>query len=653
MTTRACEPLATIDRLACRGGSGLCRLAVALLLSLSLTTAIAADIEHESPLKPPDRSSPRAALKTFLDSADAVAEFLAREYLPSTSREGFRRLIRMSKTPVEGLDLSALSPAARLKGSRAAAFSLYEVLSRIELPPLDQIPDEGELPPPAGDGEQRWVIPDTEIALVRMKDGPQAGQFLFGTHTVARVEEFYELMRHLPYRRPFPVPGVKELIVTGGGWMIPYRWIKALPAPMRAPLADQALWKWIATALVLLVLFMLLRIAYRMSRSARERSPFKHSLAQLAMPIFVLLAAPVVVYLLLVQINLIEGVGITVGIVGTTIMFIASAWLAWRVSSAVAEAIISSPKIAAESIDAHLIRVSLRLLGIIGSATFLAVGANELGIPVYGIVAGLGVGGLAIALAAQPTIENLIGGLNLFADKPIRVGEFCKYGGDIGTVEAIGIRSTRIRGIDRTVTTIPNAALAKMPIVNFTRRDRMLLHTMICLRYETTPEQLRYVLVKLREMLLGHPRVDPDPARARLSEFAMSALAIEVFAYVRTGDWGEFLAIREDLMLRILSIIEESGTSIAYPSQTLYLGRDQGTDEGRVRAAEAAVRAWRDEGALPFPDFSPEQVRQLRGSVTYPPPGSTAAGRPGVQAGSSAEPKAAAAAQANVGKSPG
>lgn len=134
--------------------------------------------------------------------------------------------------------------------------------------------------------------------------------------------------------------------------------------------------------------------------------------------------------------------------------------------------------------------------------------------PVYGIVAGLGVGGLAIALAAQPMIENLIGGMNLFVDKPVRVGDFCKYGGDIGTVETVGIRSTRIRGLDRTITTIPNAVFAKMPIVNLSLRDRMLIMCTISVRYETSPEQLRYLLVRIREMLLGHPRIYPDPARA-------------------------------------------------------------------------------------------------------------------------------------------
>ena len=106
-----------------------------------------------------------------------------------------------------------------------------------------------------------------------------------------------------------------------------------------------------------------------------------------------------------------------------------------------------------------------------------------------------------------------------------------------------------------------------------------------------------------------------------------------MFAYVNTRDWVEFLGIREDILLRVMDVVGEAGTSIAFPSRTLYLGRDQGADAGKVEAAETAVHAWRDEGKLPFPNFSPEQARQLRGSVAFPPPGSPAssAGRPGAQ----------------------
>jgi MscS family membrane protein len=166
-----------------------------------------------------------------------------------------------------------------------------------------------------------------------------------------------------------------------------------------------------------------------------------------------------------------------------------------------------------------------------------------------------------------------------------------------------------------------------MPIVNFAHRDRMLMKTVIGVRYETSPEQLRFLLARMREMLLGHPRVDPDLARVRFIGFASSSLDLEVFAYALTRDWAEFLGIREDVLLRIMDIVEQSGTAFAFPSQTLYFSRDQGLDGENGQAAEAQVRQWRDEGRLPFPNFSPEQMERIRGSLVYPPPGSTEAPR--------------------------
>lgn len=182
------------------------------------------------------------------------------------------------------------------------------------------------------------------------------------------------------------------------------------------------------------------------------------------------------------------------------------------------------------------------------------MGADRLGLPRCGSIAGLGVGGLAIALAAQPTIENLIGGLSLFADKPIRVGDVCQYGSDLGKVESIGIRSTRIRGVDRTLTTIPNAALSRTPVVNLSQRDRMLIKCVFGVRYETSPEQLRYLLARTRETLLSHPRISPEGMRARFVGFGASSLDIEVFAYATTRDWPEFLGIREDVFLRVMDV---------------------------------------------------------------------------------------------------
>ena len=508
-----------------------------VLLLLCFVAGIARAQEPVHPLKPPDRSSPRAALKTFLDFGDAVGTFLAHDYLPSPSLANILHLRSLGDNIVQGLDLSELPPASRRKGGIAAALALYETLSRIQLPPFDSIPDADPLNPPTSSNSTRWVVPNTEITLVRMPSGPHSGEFLFSAETVAKATDFYERVRGLPYTRPVPLENLHEIVISGGGWPVPYAWIQAMPAWLRTPLAGQSGWKWIALALVLVFFALFLRLTYRLSRRGSSRHPVLRALAQVALPAFFILGTQAVAVLALGPINLFGSVASAIELAATAVMFLAGAWLSWRMAPVVAEAIIASPRIAPESIDAHLIRICTRLLGMVAGAGLLAVGAGRLGIPVYGIIAGLGVGGLAIALAAQPTIENLIGGLSLFADKPIRVGDFCRYGSDEGTVEAIGIRSTRIRGIDRTLTTIPNATLSKMPVVNFALRDRMLIRSVIGVRCETSPEQLRYLLVRIREMLLGHPRIHPDPARA-VHRFRGFLLDIEVFAYVMTTGLG-------------------------------------------------------------------------------------------------------------------
>ena len=585
--------------------------------------------EPAYPLQPPDRSSPRATLKTFLDSSDALSAFLAREYLTTPSHTEFQRLVALGQTPINCLDLSETPPAARLKAGRAAAVALYGTLSRIPLPAFADIPDAEQMSRLTGDNANRWVIPHTEIVLARVQSGPRKGEFLFSPETVARANDDYERVHQFPYTRPVPLENLPEILANGGGWLIPYAWIEALPAWLRTPLAGQAVWKWIGLALILGVFVVLLRWVYRLSRCGSGEHPFLHALAQSTLPGFLLIAAPAIAYLALVQINLIGSVAIAVELAATAILFLAGAWIAWRIAPVVAEAIIASPKIPTESLDAHLIRISARLLGIVAGAGLLVVGADWLGVPVYGVIAGLGVGGLAFALAAKPSLENLIGGLNLFADKPIKVGDLCKYGTEVGTIEAIGIRSTRIRGRDRTLTTIPNGMLATIPVVNLTQRDQMLIQFVIGVRCETRSEQLRYLLVRIREMLLGHPCIQPDSARARFIGFGASSLDIEVFAYVMTSDGAEFLALREDVLLRVMDIVEQSGTGFAFPSQTLYFARDDGLDANRTEVAEIQVRQWRDAGCLPFPNFSPEQMRQMRGAVAYPPHGSPDAPTPG------------------------
>jgi small-conductance mechanosensitive channel len=273
-----------------------------------------------------------------------------------------------------------------------------------------------------------------------------------------------------------------------------------------------------------------------------------------------------------------------------------------------------------EAVLTSLVFGVLRILVII-AGVFLV--AEIWSVSYTSVLAGLGIGGLAVALAAQPTLQNMIAGFTLFADSPLSVGDFCRYGDKLGTVEEIGLRSTRIRSRDRTVVSIPNSAFADMQLENFTKRDRILIHATINLRYETTADQLRFVLAELRRLLIAHPKIHPDPARVRFFGFGSHSLDLEVFAYVCTSDYDEYLAIREDVYLRMMELVLKSGTGFAFPSQVNYLTRDHGIDASLTREAEAAVAEWREKSRLPFPDFAPAEIRQHDGRLDYPPKGSS------------------------------
>lgn len=266
-----------------------------------------------------------------------------------------------------------------------------------------------------------------------------------------------------------------------------------------------------------------------------------------------------------------------------------------------------------------LVRLTGRLLQtaavVVGALTLL----GAIGINLTPILAGLGVGGIAVALASQKTLENLFGGMMVIGDSPIRIGHFCRVGTMTGTVEDIGLRSTRIRTIARTVISIPNGDFASQSIENFAARDKILFNPVFSLRYETTAEQLRFVLAEARALLYRHQRIEASSARVRLLRFAQSGLEVEVFAYVTVTDYDQFLAIQEDLLLRLMDTIEASGTALAFPSQTMYVTRDAGIDQEKSARAVEAVRAWREHGSLPFPDITPEEKASLADTIEYPP----------------------------------
>jgi MscS family membrane protein len=204
------------------------------------------------------------------------------------------------------------------------------------------------------------------------------------------------------------------------------------------------------------------------------------------------------------------------------------------------------------------------------------------------------------------------------------VGDFCRFGDKVGTIEEVGLRSTRVRTLDRTVIAVPNGEFAALQIENFAERDRVWLHTTLGLRYETTPDQMRWLLIEIRKMLYAHPKIHRDPARVRFVGLGAHSLDLEIFAYVLTPDYDEFLAVQEDVNLRLMDIVAASGTAFAVPSQATYVSRDTALDPARRQAAEAAVQAWRERGEIYLPEFPPEVVADLHDTLDYPPNGAAA-----------------------------
>ncbi|RYG25115.1 MAG: mechanosensitive ion channel, partial [Chitinophagaceae bacterium] len=181
---------------------------------------------------------------------------------------------------------------------------------------------------------------------------------------------------------------------------------------------------------------------------------------------------------------------------------------------------------------------------------------------------------------------------------------------------------TQLRTGERTIVTIPNGDFSSNRIENFAHRDRYLFNPVIQLRYETTPDQIRYLLIELRKILYAHPLVSPDPARIRFAGFDTNSLNLEVWSYVDTPSFDVFLEVKEDLLLRMMDTITASGTSLALPSQTLYFAKDSGVSQEKVDEISGKIKTWKETNDLPLPNFDPEHIEKLRGTISYPPDGS-------------------------------
>ncbi len=525
------------------------------------------------------RANPRETVTAFLAAAHA-GEFL---------------------TAAQYLDLSAIAPARQpIEGPRLARRFMLVLLRTGCVDPA-KISNDPVGAPELGVAENEERIASVEvhgepvdILLNRRWSSDQDLVWTFAPATVAEIDALYS--------------------AHGLGWPGDHMPVFFLTVQF----AGLQLWQWVALVLLAAVGWGVARvlghwlvsilggITRRTSARWDDAIPgaLDGPLGFLLWAAVLAVASPVV--------GLTHGVEQVTHVMWKLLALVGVAWLLSRIVDLAAERVGASGDHNALSLT--FIPVARRVAKVLVFAVLVLVALDVVGIKVVALLAGLGLGGLALAFAAQKTLENLFGAFAIAGDRPFKVGDFVLIDEVLGTVEDVGLRSTRVRTLERTLVTIPNGSVTSGLITNFSVRDRMLYHPTIGVVYGTTPAQIRLVTDEIRKLLLSHPSVWPEVTRCRFAAFGASSLDIEVFCWIDTSDYNRFTAVSEELNFRIAEIVESAGTSFAFPSRSVYIAREGGIDKERAEAAAAAVALRAERGELTVPEPSPELLKVLLAS---------------------------------------
>ena len=372
--------------------------------------------------------------------------------------------------------------------------------------------------------------------------------WLFSQETLAHVPETYESMQHKDIEHYFPE------------WS---RKIMFLSVP---------LWRWGAIIVFLLTVFGIASVVTRLilwllRKVFKKRfSPgVEASVLALKTPIFCLLGA--------IMNKVAAGYAMTAlgrhywSIVGLILIWASFAWLLVRVVDILVSIIRQRYLLRMQVERATLVSLLGRIFKILVGLILVVALLTYAGVNVSAVITGLGIGGIAIALAAQKTLADLFGGLSIVMRGAVRVGDACLIDGITGTVEDIGTSSLSLRTPGRSVVSIPNSKVAEVSLENFALRDQFWVHPVFTLRFDTPHLVLKTVLEEIDKLLLSHAHIDKNSARVRLIDLTPSGPKIEVFAYFRRpgADWATFLGEQEKIMLEIMRVVEEAGSSLTAP----------------------------------------------------------------------------------------
>jgi MscS family membrane protein len=599
-------------------------LGAAVLIILLFGFSCAAKSADLNPLRPADTSSPRGTLQGFVETVDEIYLHMTdvlKSYAPSnrlylTSEERRNQLAILSKglNAARSLDTSQILPVLRDTVAVERAIQLKEILDRIKLPSFDDIPDREAM---ARSSAKRWRLPDTEIDITLIEGGPRSGEYLVSADTVERLPEFYQRVKKLPYK-PGPAkqladtyrtissnrsPTIYEAFTNSPAGLesiIPPRWMLHLPVWAKTRISGIAIWQWIGVVFGFLVGMLIILGVYRLARRlARLRKDEEVAgWSSLLTPLAIIAVAGLFGPLLCKILRISGSPLVVIAFAQTIALYLSAAWLSMIATRILAETIVSSEHLSRRSLDSQLIRLGMRLVGIVIAIGLLIQGAYELGFPAYSVLAGLGVGGLAVALAARDSLANLLGSMLIMLEKPFRVGQVIRVSGSEGTVEDVGFRSTRIRTLDNSLISIPNNTVVNATVENLSLRVMRRQRFFVQITYDTPRDKVEELAARITELITDHPMTNKTNIQVRFNDFAESSLNILVYFYLNVADYTAELKEREDILLQIMDLATEIGVEFAFPTRTLRLEpasaaaelQDAGTSRIAVPAARDRVR---------------------------------------------------------------
>lgn len=454
------------------------------------------------------------------------------------------------------IDLRKLPPGERLKNGVQLAQDLERVLDhdvQFDLAALTKNP-AGD---PQGSNRERvdsFTVggkpQELDMERVTLRSG--ASVWVFSASSIDLIPQLARMLSDSPIERHLPGPLVN--------WKI----------------MDTSLWRCIALLLLAAALVVLSRLVSRLAVSWLER-PLRRFAPRMNVGLLDVFVGPLRLLLAVAGfragmewINPSPSVRLFLARVLALLFFSALAWLGMLLVDVVVVWIRAILAARHRNFGYSVLPLASRVVKIALLALVVAAVLSDWGYNTSTILAGLGIGGVALALAAQKTIENLFGGVAVITDQPVSIGDFCRVGDQVGTVEDIGLRSTRIRTLNRTLLTVPNGQFSSMTLENFSKRDKMWFHLTLNLRRDTTSDQVRSLLESITRTLVKHPKVEAGPFPVRFVGVGTYSLDLEIFAYILTLDGDEFLRIQQDLFLWILEEVEAAGTALALPTQAYY-----------------------------------------------------------------------------------